>query len=196
MLEASLVLGSFGSTQASVIPILDIAVHTDPSATLPAYEPPVRYGKQPEIHHTFNSEPKNPPRIVSVVFALGVLATVPALFIGVRIFCLLTGGSPMSTSKTVVIANISLVGSARSQLVSRAEGFGCRAHFAPDLLWFNRRHGGRLLPLLHGLALILCTAGHWGCWCHCLPEWNQGARRSPEPTLGRGEVKPFRDDEK
>jgi len=45
----------------------------------------VRYGKQPEIKHTFRADPKSPPKVISLVFVLAVLATVPALFIGVRI---------------------------------------------------------------------------------------------------------------
>jgi oligosaccharyltransferase complex subunit delta (ribophorin II) len=83
-LEASLVLGSFGSSKGSVTPVFDITLEIDPNTPSPPYEAPLRYGKQPEIHHIFRAEPKNPPKLVSIAFALAVLATVPALFIGVR----------------------------------------------------------------------------------------------------------------
>ena len=57
----------------------------DPSAPASAQEKPLRYGKLPEIHHTFRSDPKNPPVIVSLLFTVAVLATVPVLFGTVRI---------------------------------------------------------------------------------------------------------------
>lgn len=63
----------------------------DPNQAAPAYEAPLRYGKQPEIHHIFRADPKNPPVVVSLVFALAVLATVPALLVGVCITISLYG---------------------------------------------------------------------------------------------------------
>lgn len=81
-LEASLVLGSFGSTKAAITPVFDLTVRLDPNAPTPNYEAPLRYGKQPEIHHIFRDDPKSPPKIVSIVFALAVLATVPGLVVG------------------------------------------------------------------------------------------------------------------
>lgn len=83
-LEASLVLGSFGSTKGSITPVFDLALNLDPNAPTLNYEAPLRYGKLPEIHHTFRDDPKSPPKIVSIVFALAVLATVPGLLVGVR----------------------------------------------------------------------------------------------------------------
>lgn len=82
-IEASIVVGSFGSTAGSVASVFDIAVKRDPTAPVPKRKLPLRYGKLPEIHHIFRADPKNPPKIVSLVFAAAVVATVPALFIGV-----------------------------------------------------------------------------------------------------------------
>jgi len=82
-LQASVVIASFGSAQGLNTHLFDLAVQLDPNAPAPAYEKPVRYSKQPEIHHIFKADPKSPPRIISLVFALAVLATVPALFLGV-----------------------------------------------------------------------------------------------------------------
>ncbi|KAG6086596.1 hypothetical protein E4U30_005192 [Claviceps sp. LM220 group G6] len=81
-LEASLVLGSTGSTKGSVTTVFDIEIKTDPSHAAPSSVAPLRYGKLDEIHHIFRADPQNPPKLVSLVFALAVLATVPALFIG------------------------------------------------------------------------------------------------------------------
>lgn len=63
----------------------DLNVSLDENAPLSAYEAPLRYGKQPETHHTFRDDPKSPPKVISLVFVLAVLATVPALFIGVSV---------------------------------------------------------------------------------------------------------------
>ncbi|KAF7554114.1 hypothetical protein G7046_g6909 [Stylonectria norvegica] len=81
-LQASLILGSFGSSKGSVSPLFEIDVQLDTNAPAPGYEAPLRYGKVPEIHHTFRADPKSPPKIISLVFALAVLAAVPALFLG------------------------------------------------------------------------------------------------------------------
>lgn len=82
-LEASIVLGSFGSSQGSITPAFSISVQPDANGPAPAYEAPLRYGKLDEIHHVFKGEPKNPPKIVSIVFSVAILATIPALLIGV-----------------------------------------------------------------------------------------------------------------
>ena len=44
-------------------------------------EPPLRYGKLPEIRHTFRPEPTSSPKIITFFFLAIVLAAVPALFI-------------------------------------------------------------------------------------------------------------------
>ena len=64
--------------------VFDIDVKLDPNNPPPSHEKPVRYGKQPEIKHTFRADPKSPPKVISLFFVLAVLATVPALFVGVR----------------------------------------------------------------------------------------------------------------
>ncbi|KAK3187198.1 hypothetical protein K4F52_004102 [Lecanicillium sp. MT-2017a] len=81
-LEASIIVGSFGSSAATVTPVFDITLKRDPNGVAPSYEKPLRYGKLEEIHHIFRADPKNPPKIISLVFATAVLGTVPALFIG------------------------------------------------------------------------------------------------------------------
>ncbi|KAI1114932.1 Oligosaccharyltransferase subunit Ribophorin II-domain-containing protein [Nemania sp. NC0429] len=81
-LKASVVLASFGSSQALNKPIFSVTPKPDPAASPVVYEKPLRYGKREPIHHTFRADPKNPPKIISAFFALAVLATVPALFVG------------------------------------------------------------------------------------------------------------------
>ncbi|KAI1497072.1 Oligosaccharyltransferase subunit Ribophorin II-domain-containing protein [Biscogniauxia marginata] len=81
-LKASVVLASFGSSQGLNTPVFDVEIKTDPNAAPVVYEKPLRYGKLDEIHHIFRDDPKSPPKIISLVFVLAVLATVPALFAG------------------------------------------------------------------------------------------------------------------
>ena len=76
-LEASLILGSFGSAAGSVIPLFDVNVQLDPNSAAPVYEAPLRYAKSAEIKHTFRADPKSPPEIVSIAFALAVLGSIP-----------------------------------------------------------------------------------------------------------------------
>ncbi|QSZ29766.1 hypothetical protein DSL72_004283 [Monilinia vaccinii-corymbosi] len=78
-LRATLVLGSFGSAQAFSNHVFDLALSLDESKPIPAYEKPLRYGKLPEIKHTFRPDPQNGPKIFSLVFAAAVIATVPVL---------------------------------------------------------------------------------------------------------------------
>ena len=82
-LRASIVIGSFGSSQGLVAPLFDIDLVVNPNVAPPQYEKPLRYGKLPEIHHIFGNPPKTPPKVLSLVFTIAVLATIPALFIGV-----------------------------------------------------------------------------------------------------------------
>ncbi|KAK3722932.1 hypothetical protein LTR37_002077 [Vermiconidia calcicola] len=81
-LKASIVLASFGSSTPLNQHAFDLTVQTDASAPPAAPSSPERYASKPEIHHIFGSDPKSPPKILSLVFTLAVLATLPALFGG------------------------------------------------------------------------------------------------------------------
>ena len=83
-LTASLVIASFGTSEGYDQSAFDLKIDLDPSSPLPSQAAPLRYGKLPEIHHIFKSDPKNPPRIISLVFTLAVLLAFPALLITVR----------------------------------------------------------------------------------------------------------------
>ncbi|KAL2270863.1 hypothetical protein VTJ83DRAFT_234 [Remersonia thermophila] len=81
-LKASIVLASFGASQGLNAPAFEVKIGIDPNAPAPTYEKPLRYGKQPEIHHIFRPDPKSPPKVVSLFFTLLVVAALPALLIG------------------------------------------------------------------------------------------------------------------
>ncbi|KIN02300.1 hypothetical protein OIDMADRAFT_18912 [Oidiodendron maius Zn] len=84
-LQATLLLASFGASKPYGSHVFDIDVKHDPNLPKPKYEKPLRYGKLEEIHHIFRADPKSGPMIISIFFALAVLATVPAL-LGTWIF--------------------------------------------------------------------------------------------------------------
>ncbi|KAI4125596.1 MAG: hypothetical protein LQ341_006963, partial [Variospora aurantia] len=83
ILSASLVIASFGTSTPYRSPAFDLKIELDPSAPPPSVEKPLRYGRLPEIHHTFKADPKSPPKIISLIFTAAVLAALPALFFGV-----------------------------------------------------------------------------------------------------------------
>ncbi|KAH9892999.1 Oligosaccharyltransferase subunit Ribophorin II-domain-containing protein [Xylariomycetidae sp. FL2044] len=80
-LQASLLLASFGSSEGLDKPIFELAVANDPNATPLVSEKPLRYGKREEIRHSFRSDPSSPPLLITVIFVLGVVVTVPALYV-------------------------------------------------------------------------------------------------------------------
>ncbi|KAK6065141.1 hypothetical protein SCUP234_10951 [Seiridium cupressi] len=102
-LKASLILASFGSSEGYNEPVFDVEIKLDPNATPPTYEKPLRYGRLEEIHHIFRADPTSPPKIISLVFALAVLATLPALFIG----WLALGGNVAHLQKALSAAPVS-----------------------------------------------------------------------------------------
>jgi oligosaccharyltransferase complex subunit delta (ribophorin II) len=42
---------------------------------------PLRYGKQPEIHHIYRSDARSPPKFLTLIFTLAVVACLPALLL-------------------------------------------------------------------------------------------------------------------
>jgi oligosaccharyltransferase complex subunit delta (ribophorin II) len=78
-LRATLLLASFGSSQAFSNHVFNLDVKPDPNTPLPNHEKPLRYGKLEEIHHIFRADPKSGPKIISLFFVLAILATVPVL---------------------------------------------------------------------------------------------------------------------
>ncbi|KAK4220210.1 Dolichyl-diphosphooligosaccharide--protein glycosyltransferase subunit 2 [Rhypophila decipiens] len=81
-LHASIVIGSFGASQGVNAHVFNLQTTTDASLPAPSYEKPIRYGKKPEIHHTFKADPRSPPMAISIFFGVAVLVTIPALFVG------------------------------------------------------------------------------------------------------------------
>lgn len=102
-LKASIVLASFGSAQGLNAPVFEVTIETDPNVPAPGYEKPLRYGRKPEIHHIFRPDPKSPPKVISLIFTLAVMVTLPALLAGWAIL----GGNLNHLSKAVGTAPLS-----------------------------------------------------------------------------------------
>ena len=109
-LRATLLLASFGTSQAFSNHVFNLDVKPDPNTPLPKYEKPLRYGKLDEIHHIFRADPKSGPKIVSLFFVLAILATVPILFGAVslisqfKIVHFLTRDSGLTLELTLIIS--------------------------------------------------------------------------------------------
>ncbi|KAF2437097.1 hypothetical protein EJ08DRAFT_13106 [Tothia fuscella] len=78
-LKASIVIGSFGTSTPYKSDAFSLSISSDPNAPIPKAETQLRYQKQPEIHHIFRSDPKSPPKIITLVFGGAVVACLPVL---------------------------------------------------------------------------------------------------------------------
>ncbi|KKA29980.1 hypothetical protein TD95_002985 [Thielaviopsis punctulata] len=79
-LEARIILGSFGPAVPFQKTVFEIAPKAIISSKTP-FVAPLRYEKKPEIHHIFRPDAQSPPKAISLVFALAVVAALPALAI-------------------------------------------------------------------------------------------------------------------
>ncbi|KAL2870228.1 putative oligosaccharyltransferase subunit ribophorin II [Aspergillus lucknowensis] len=77
-LNARILIGSFGSSQAYDEPAFKLAIDRNLDEPIPTSEVS-RYGKLPEIHHIFKSDPRSPPIVITLVFIALVLAAFPLL---------------------------------------------------------------------------------------------------------------------
>lgn len=60
--------------------MFDLQVARDANVPLSIPEAPVRYAAESEIHHIFRTDPKSPPKIITIVFAAAVAGALPVLF--------------------------------------------------------------------------------------------------------------------
>ncbi|KAL4946675.1 hypothetical protein BDV06DRAFT_54028 [Aspergillus oleicola] len=77
-LDARILIGSFGSSQAYNELAFQLSLTRGPNEPVPTFEAS-RYGKLPEIHHIFKDDAKSPPIVITLVFIGAVLAALPVL---------------------------------------------------------------------------------------------------------------------
>lgn len=92
-IHATIVIGSFGSAQGIIADAFDIEIKQDANTPSPALSAPLRYGKQPQIHHIFREQAKYPPTIIPLFFVGLILVTLPvaAFFVSSSLSVLLVG---------------------------------------------------------------------------------------------------------
>ncbi|GAM38408.1 oligosaccharyltransferase subunit [Talaromyces pinophilus] len=76
--DAEIVIGSFGASDAYRNLAFQLSITSDASAPV-ASDAVERYGKQPRINHIFKADPKSPPPIITLIFLLSTLVTIPVL---------------------------------------------------------------------------------------------------------------------
>lgn len=77
--DAEIVIGSFGASQPYRNLAFQLAITGEANAQAAASDAVERYAKQAEIHHIFKEGPKSPPALITLVFLLATLVTVPML---------------------------------------------------------------------------------------------------------------------
>ena len=80
-LEASLIIASFGSSKPYSSKAFELLIKLDTTSPQLSTEMPLRYGKLPEIHHIFKSDPKSPPKLITLVFVAAVVMALPVLLV-------------------------------------------------------------------------------------------------------------------
>ena len=140
-LRATLILASFGNSQPFSNHVFNLDVKDDANAAKPKYDKPLRYGKLPEIHHIFKSDPKSGPVIISSFFVLAVAATVPVLLGAVSLPHLCCHYLPDSD-------HLLLVGLSRRKPKPSPESFLSCSHIPRFVLRINFVNGRTLLLIL------------------------------------------------
>lgn len=78
-LKSFIVLGSFGASAPFKEMAFDINIQHDASSPPALHSAPERYASKEEITHMFKEDPRSPPKIISLVFTLAILAALPVL---------------------------------------------------------------------------------------------------------------------
>ena len=78
-MTASLVIASFGSSGGYNSEAFSLKVVADASTPAATADKAPRYGKLPEIHHIFRSDQKMPNILISTVFTVAAIASLPVL---------------------------------------------------------------------------------------------------------------------
>jgi oligosaccharyltransferase complex subunit delta (ribophorin II) len=59
--------------------VFDLNITRDPNTPLAIPEKPLRYAPDEEIHHIFREDPRSPPKIITLVFAVALVGALPLL---------------------------------------------------------------------------------------------------------------------
>lgn len=169
-IHATVVIGSFGSAQGIITDAFDIEIKQDTNTPPPAVSAPLRYGKQPQIHHIFKEQAKYPPKIVPLLFTGLVLVTLPLAAYFVSPFPLwhLVNKELPINSNTVLLQWFVQLGANVSHL-PKALGAAPVSHttflasiFGMELVYFLYHRGlslGHIILPVTGLGAIMVFSG-------------------------------------
>ena len=158
-LSASLFIASFGSSKGYNAQAFKVRITQDPAAPLPSLATPPRYGKLPEIHHIFKSDPRSPPVIISLVFSATVVLAFPALLLAVSVHL---------SCRYMSLKALS-VALARRKCQSPFPSSPRRANPTCSVLWLFDSDGRSLLYVLYILEPIRNSTGCFGHWAGHFP---------------------------
>lgn len=82
-LTASLLIASFGSSKPYEGLAFEFKIEIDPNFAIASPGKPLRYGKLAEINHIFKTDPKSPPKTITLIFMAVVVAALPVLLVTV-----------------------------------------------------------------------------------------------------------------
>lgn len=160
-LSASLVLASFGSSEGYNTQVFPLSVQLDANAPAPAAEKPLRYGKQPEIHHIFRGDPKSPNIVIVMFFTAAVLAALPVLLGLVCLLQVVAGAVTNRSQWFQVGGNVSQMSKALSDApVSHGLFFGSIiAIEGAFFLYYTVWNLFQTLPVLAALGTVAYVSG-------------------------------------
>ena len=179
-LTASIVIASFGSSKPYESKAFDFKIDVDPNFPIAAPEKPLRYGKLPEIHHIFKTDPTSPSKIITLVFSAAVIAALPVLlFMVCNSVCRVWVATNRSTS----------VACSWGEPQPRIKSIRKLSNLAYCILYFYHSHGGPLLPVLHFMEVVSDTACSSCHRINDLLEWKQSIERGSSAEASRFEMK-------
>jgi oligosaccharyltransferase complex subunit delta (ribophorin II) len=77
-IDAEMVIGSFGASDPYQKLAFQLSVNAGAKKSSKSSDIE-RYGKLPEIHHIFKPDPQSPPAIITLIFLLATVITIPVL---------------------------------------------------------------------------------------------------------------------
>ena len=152
-----------------------LSIDLDPNTPIDTATKPLRYGKLPEIHHTFRADPKSPNILLSMIFVGAVITTIPALL------GLVSHNRPPMIPCSPPVAVVV----PRSQSEPTVQRDERRPRRAPAILRVHSWHGRSILHVLHYLEPLPDTASDICNRDSDVSQWQQSTDRSPRTAFGR-----------
>jgi Oligosaccharyltransferase subunit Ribophorin II len=180
-LSASIVIGSFGSSNGYNARAFSLAVEIDTNQPVVQTEKPLRYGKLPEIHHIFRSDPKSPNIVIVLVFTGAVITTLPILLCAVS-----PPRCPRLGHVTLTVCTVAL---SRRQPQSSLPSNVRRPRLACPIRWLDRGHRIHLFSVLHGLESLPNPTRTRGRRSRSVPERQPRLDRSSRAETGWFEMR-------